>query len=206
MLNNSKFVVGLTGGIGSGKSTVAAIFQACGIEVINADLLAREVVIPGTEALDEIIRRFGAGILDAAGQLNREKLREIIFADQTQRDWLENLLHPLINQLMKTRIENATSVYCILESPLLLESKQHEMVNRILLVDVSHQTQLARTLQRDQSNAETVQAIIAAQLSREERRQKADDIIENESEISALRSAVTELHQHYTKLAKQYDR
>lgn len=205
MLNNSNFVVGLTGGIGSGKSTVAAIFQACGIDIVNADLLAREVVIPGTEALEEIARRFGADILDAAGELNREKLRKIIFADQSQKDWLENLLHPLINQLMKTRLENATSVYCILESPLLLESRQFELVNRILLVDVSQQTQLARTLQRDQSDPATIQAIIAAQLGREERRQKADDIIENESDISALRSAVAELHEHYTKLAKHYE-
>lgn len=205
MLNNSNFVVGLTGGIGSGKSTVAAIFQACGIDVVNADLLAREVVIPGKGALEEIARRFGADILDAAGELNREKLRKIIFADQSQKDWLENLLHPLINQLMKTRLENATSVYCILESPLLLESKQFELVNRILLVDVSQQTQLARTLQRDQGDPATIQAIIAAQLGREERRQKADDIIENESDISALHSAVAELHENYTKLAKHYE-
>lgn len=203
MPNNSKFVVGLTGGIGSGKSTVADIFLTYGIEVINADSLSREAVIPGAEALNEIARHFGEGILEPSGELNRHKLREIIFSDTTEKDWLESLLHPLIRQLMKIRLENSSSVYCILESPLLLETNQHEMVNRILLVDVSEQTQLQRTLQRDQSDAATIQAIIASQVSRENRRRKADDIIENESDIDTLQSRVAELHKYYTGLAKQ---
>lgn len=205
MPNKSNFVVGLTGGIGSGKSTVASNFLSYGVEVINADLLAREVVEPDTEALKEIARHFGEDILDSSGELNRHKLREIIFSDTTQKDWLENLLHPLIGQLMKARLENSRSAYCILESPLLLESNQHEMVNRILLVDVSEQTQLARTLHRDQSDTATIQAIIASQIGREERRRKADDIIENETDISTLQTRVAELHEYYSGLAKQYE-
>ena len=205
MLNNRNFVVGLTGGIGSGKSTVAAMFLAYGIEVVDADQLAREVVNPGTDALQQISKHFGEAILDPDAELNRQKLREIVFSDTAEKDWLEKLLHPLIAELMKTRLENSTSVYCILESPLLLESNQHEMVNRILLVDVSEQIQLSRTLQRDQSNAATIKAIIAAQISREERRKRADDIIENETDIDALQIRVAELHEKYTALAKQYE-
>ena len=203
MPSNSNFVVGLTGGIGSGKSTVAEIFLTHGIEVINADSLSREVVLPGTDALNEISRHFGEGILKPNGELNRHKLRGVIFADTTEKDWLENLLHPLIRQLIKTRLENSSSVYCILESPLLMETNQHEMVNRILLVDVSEKIQLQRTLLRDQSDAATIRAIIASQISRKDRRRIADDIIENESDIDTLQSRVAELHEYYTRLANK---
>ena len=205
MRENSNLVVGLTGGIGSGKSTVAALFIDYGIEVVNADLLAREVVLPGTDALTQIAKHFGADILNATQQLDRHKLREIIFSDDAQKEWLEKLLHPLIAELIKARINSAISPYCILESPLLLESNQHKMVDRILLVDVSEEIQLARTLSRDQSDSVTIRAIIAAQISREKRRLKADDIIENEFDISVLQTRVAELHKYYTSLAKQYE-
>lgn len=202
MTINSKYVVGLTGGIGSGKSTVARIFADLGVDVIDADMLSREVVEPGSEALAKIAGHFGEAILGPGGELNRPMLRETVFADTDQKDWLENLLHPLINQLMKTRLENSTSEYCVLESPLLLETNQHDMVNRILLVDVSERTQLARSVERDQGDPATIRAIIASQISRDQRRQKADDIIDNEPGMDQLLPRVTELHEHYNQLAK----
>lgn len=201
----SNFVVGLTGGIGSGKSTVAEIFAAHGIEVINADQLARDVVDPGSEALEGIASHFGQDILDSSGELKRQRLREIIFSDSSQRQWLEQLLHPLIADLMKSRLANTSSLYCILESPLLLESEQHELADRVLLVDASEENQLARTLRRDQSDSDTIKAIMASQISREDRRKRADDILENDFDIADLQSKVDTLHQHYSKLAKDYE-
>ncbi|PCJ24444.1 MAG: dephospho-CoA kinase [SAR86 cluster bacterium] len=199
---SSTYVVGLTGGIGSGKSTVAAIFQSYGIDVINADSLSREVVVPGSPALEKIAEHFGADIISTDGELDRQRLRQIIFSDNTQKTWLEKLLHPLISELMKNRLENASSTYCILESPLLLETKQHELVNRVLVIDVSEQTQLQRTLKRDQSDSETVQSIIKSQISRELRLQKADDILANEADPQTLHNEVDSLHKQYLTLAK----
>ncbi len=194
-------VIGLTGGIGSGKTTVADEFAKLGVTLIDADLLSREVVEPGTPALAAIAQRFGPTILADNGFLNRAELRQIVFANQDHKIWLEQLLHPLIRELMLARIQSADSPYCILVSPLLLETDQSALVQRVLVVDVSAETQLSRTLQRDSSSAETIKAIMAAQISREARLAKADDVISNDGSMDSLKTKVLTLHNQYLELS-----
>jgi len=197
--------VGLTGGIGSGKSTVASLFEELGIEVVDADLLAREVVEPGTMALRKIAERFGNELIDSDGKLKRSKLREIVFDDPEQKAWLEELLHPPIAELVRSRLASCRSEYCILASPLLLETDQHKFVDRVLVVDVSEQTQLQRTLQRDDSDETLINSIIASQLSRHDRLQRADDIIDNDNDIEDLRTKVAAVHNQYLEFAQAGD-
>jgi dephospho-CoA kinase len=197
------FVVGLTGGIGSGKSTVDSCFRSLGVNIVDADLLSREVVNPGSPALTEITNHFGDDLLMDDGSLDRAQLRTIVFSDTESKDWLENLLHPLIAQLIKERIAASKPPYCILSSPLLLETTQHKLVNRVLVVDVSKQTQLERTLQRDNSSEATIRSIISSQMSRKERLQKADDVLDNEGNIDSLKSRIEALHSRYLELSKK---
>ncbi len=197
-------VIGLTGGIGSGKTTVADEFAKLGVTLVDADLIAREVVEPGAPALDSITARFGADILDENGALNRAALRQIVFAKQEHKLWLEQLLHPLIRELIDSRITQATSPYCILVSPLLLETDQVKLVQRILVVDVSEKIQLDRTLARDRSNVETIKAIIASQLNREARLAKADDVIVNEGSMEELKDKVGALHSLYLDMSRKH--
>lgn len=194
-------VIGLTGGIGSGKSTVAEMFREKGIEVIDADLLAREVVEPGQPALARIADHFGSAVIDGDGSLRRGRLRELVFASPEQRLWLEALLHPLIDRRIRARISECRSAYCVLMSPLLLETAQKDLVDRVLVVDVSKETQLERTLRRDQSSRQTIEAIIAAQTSREQRRLAASDLLSNEGDPADLQYAVERLHRQYLELA-----
>ncbi|MEC9086582.1 MAG: dephospho-CoA kinase [Pseudomonadota bacterium] len=196
------FVVGLTGGIGSGKSTVAGMFAALEIDLIDADVAAREVVAPGTTALAEIVEHFGPDILMADGSLDRRGLRRIIFHQKQEKHWLETLLHPLIRRWLTQQISDRRSAYCLLISPLLLETGQAEMVDRILVVDVSVETQIARTLARDGGEESTVRAIIAAQIGRNQRLEHGDDIIDNDLPLQTLRQRVETLHQQYLTLAK----
>lgn len=195
--------VGLTGGIGSGKSTVAECFARLGVDQVDADQLAREVVLPGSEALQAIAARFGAGVITSDGELNRAALRKIVFADEQQRLWLESLLHPLIGELLKQRLQQCQSAYCLLISPLLLETRQHELVDRVLVVDVSEDTQLRRALKRDGSDENTIRGIMAAQLPRRERLARADDVIDNEPAAETLDSRVAALHERYLELARK---
>jgi dephospho-CoA kinase len=194
-------VIGLTGGIGSGKSTVAELFQRHGIDVIDADLISREVVEPPEPALQAIATHFGQQILDEEGRLRRSALRKLVFSDQAQRQWLEQLLHPLINERIRQRIIDSRSPYCILMSPLLLETHQRALTARILVVDVSRETQLQRTMRRDESPRATIEAIIAAQVPREVRISAADDIIDNNGEASELIEQVNALHARYLSMA-----
>ena len=196
------FVVGLTGGIGSGKSTVAGMFAALEIDLIDADVAAREVVAPGTNALAEIVEHFGPDILMADGSLDRRGLRRIIFHQKQEKHWLETLLHPLIRRWLTQQISDRRSAYCLLISPLLLETGQAEMVDRILVVDVSVETQIARTLARDGGEESTVRAIIAAQIGRNQRIEHGDDIIDNDLPLQTLRQRVETLHQQYLAMAK----
>ena len=196
------FVVGLTGGIGSGKSTVAEMFTALEIDLVDADVAAREVVAPGTPALAEIVEHFGPDILMADGSLDRRELRRVIFHQEQEKHWLETLLHPLIRRWLTQQISDRRSAYCLLISPLLLETGQAEMVDRILVVDVSVETQIARTLARDGGEESTVRAIIAAQIGRNQRLEHGDDIIDNDLPLQTLRQRVETLHQQYLAMAK----
>ncbi len=197
------FTVGLTGGIGSGKTTIARFFLDHNIEVINADQVARKVVEPGTAALLRIKKRFGSEILINEETLNRPLLREKIFKDSNQRIWLESLLHPLIEEKITQLIESAVSQYVILESPLLLETKQHKLVNRILVVDVSPEIQLERAISRDGGSEATIKAIMNSQISRNDRISLADDIINNEQNFQSVQSRLIKFHQNYLNLAKK---
>ena len=196
------FVVGLTGGIGSGKSTVAEMFTALEIDLVDADVAAREVVAPGTPALAEIVEHFGPDILMADGSLDRRELRRVIFHQEQEKHWLETLLHPLIRRWLTQQISDRRSTYCLLISPLLLETGQAEMVDRILVVDVSVETQISRVLARDGGEERTARAIIEAQIGRSQRLKHADDIIDNELPVQSLRQRVQKLHQQYLTMAK----
>ena len=198
------FVVGLTGGIGSGKSAVSDQFQFLGITIADADVAARKVVEPGTEALQRITTHFGADILLADGTLDRAQLRGIVFADAKQRRWLEQVTVPAIMQLLDSTLKNSTSAYSIL----MLSSGrgQHPLIDRHLVVDVSPEVQLARVMARDQNPIDQVKAIMATQPSRQERLDYADDIIVNEGSLEHLKSAVSELHLKYLALSGEpYD-
>ncbi|MCP5326350.1 MAG: dephospho-CoA kinase [Oceanospirillaceae bacterium] len=199
------FVVGLTGGIGSGKTAVTRCFETLGVLVIDADIVAREVVAARTPALQAIAARHGQTILLDDGNLNRAKLREIVFKDPGERRWLEQLTHPLIREGIIHGLQNAKAPYSILVSPLLIESGQAQLCQRILVVDVSRDTQIERTMQRDHNNRQQVEAIINAQISREQRLAHADDVINNEADLALLADTITKLHQTYLILSKQHD-
>ncbi len=196
-----KYIVGLTGGIGSGKSAVASLFRERGIKVIDADIAARKVVEPGTPALQAIAAHFGEDTLQDDGTLDRAALRQIVFDTEAERLWLEQLLHPAIGQWIADELANADSPYAILESPLLLETTQHEMADCTLVVDVEEQTQIDRASARDGNTPEQIKAIIAAQMSRKLRIEKADDVIDNNASLEALLEPVQALHKKYLKLA-----
>jgi dephospho-CoA kinase len=195
-------IIGLTGGIGSGKSEASKRFTERGILVVDADVVAREVVKPGEPALQEIATHFGPDILDADGNLNRAKLREVIFSNPTEKHWLESLLHPIINAEIRRQLAGTTSPYSILASPLLLETRQFQLVDRILVVDASEQHQLERASKRDKNNEAQIKAIMQTQLSRQERCARATDIIQNHGSIDELDVQVEKLHQFYLELAQ----
>ncbi|MGZ0705528.1 dephospho-CoA kinase [Pseudomonas piscis] len=197
---NTPWILGLTGGIGSGKSAAAQHFIYLGIHVVDADHAARWVVEPGRPALEQIARHFGDGVLQADGQLDRAALRQLIFEDPQQRRWLETLLHPLIAEEIASHLARAQSPYAILVSPLLVESGQAQMTQRILVIDAPQQLQIERTLLRDQVSEQQVQAILQAQASREERLRHADDVLVNDRDRAWLHSEVERLHHFYLTL------
>jgi len=194
-------IIGLTGGIGSGKSTVAKEFKALGIDVIDADLVARQVVAPGQNALVEIELFFGAEVIDVNGALDRAKLRDIIFQCEEKKQWLNELLHPLIRESMLTELAQASSQYAILEAPLLFENKLNQYTNYNLVVDVTEQNQIYRATRRDGNNEAQIQAIMNSQLSREARLARADYIIDNNSvDFVVLKHRIKLLHQQFLAL------
>lgn len=197
------YTVALTGGIGSGKSTVADAFSHLGINVIDADILARQVVEPGTAALKAIADHFGPQLITAEGALNRRELRERIFANPDEKAWLNALLHPLIQQETQRQMQQATSPYVLWVVPLLVENKLYTRADRVLVVDVPRETQLSRTMQRDQVSREHAEYILAAQATREERLAVADDVIDNNGTPDAIASDVARLHARYLVLAAQ---
>lgn len=197
----SKLVVGLTGGIGSGKSAVSERFQALGVTVVDADVASRVVVEPGRPALAAIEAHFGPDVIAADGTLNRAALRKLVFEDEGERRWLEGLTHPLINEYIATELVSAESAYAILAHPLLVETGQTRVCHRVLVVDVPEALQVERTMARDDNPEAQVRAIMAAQASREERLAAADDVIVNDSDLAHLDSEVSRLHQLYLELA-----
>ena len=192
-------VIGLTGGIGSGKSTVARMFGALGVHWVDADDVARQVVEPGTQALRAIADHFGKSILQGNGELDRASLRQKVFEDPEQRRWLEGLLHPIIRQELIRQLspEDYNLPYVMLVSPLLLETNQHELVERIVVVDVPEEIQIERTMTRDGNSREQVERILAAQMPRAARREKADAIINNAQPLERVAASVHALHQRF---------
>lgn len=197
------FRVGLTGGIASGKSTVARLFEALGVPVIDSDVLAREVVAPGQPLLGRIAERFGAGVIAKDGSLDRAALRAIVFADPAARADLEQLTHPAIRALMEERSAKARGDYQVLVIPLLVETGGRNSVDRVLVVDCAEELQIRRLQARDGSTYEQARAILAAQASREARLAAADDVVVNDGELGAVRDQVAALHARYKNLARQ---
>ena len=195
------FVVGLTGGIGSGKSAATAIFEKHGIDIVDADEVARDVVKVGSEGLQQIAAHFGETILPEDGSLNRAALREKVFAAEEEKIWLNSLLHPLIRSRMQQLISESTSSYCILSVPLLVENKLTEMCNHVVVVDCPEAMQLERALKRDGSTEQTIKSIMASQASRKERIDAANDVLDNSTTLDALASQVSTLHQKLLSLA-----
>lgn len=196
------YIVGLTGGIGSGKTAVSDRFSELGIKVVDADVCARIVVEPGKPALRSIVEHFGNDVLNPDGSLDRAKLRQIVFADEPARKWLETQLHPLIFDEMWSQLQSAESPYAILVSPLLIEAGQTALCQRVLVVDVPEDIQLARATARDANSAEQIKAIMATQASRSLRLEKADDVITNDSDLATLQQRVDTVHQQYLALAR----
>jgi dephospho-CoA kinase len=193
--------IGLTGGIASGKSTVAQRFVELGIPVIDADESSRTVVASGQPGLAELTKRFGEGILTADGELDRRALRNLVFADPQLRRDLEAILHPLIRVDMEHRASAAAGPYLVMAIPLLVESGSHGQVDRILVVDVDEDMQLRRVMARDSTTLEQARAILQAQAPRAARLKAADDVIVNSGSVSDLRHAVDGLHERYLRLA-----
>ncbi|WP_120997603.1 dephospho-CoA kinase [Stutzerimonas urumqiensis] len=194
------WVLGLTGGIGSGKSAVATCFAELGVLAVDADQVARFVVEPGQPALAEIAGRYGPDILLADGRLDRAALRQRIFQSAEERKWLEQLLHPLIGAEVSARLARAVSPYAILESPLLIESGQFRTVDRVLVVDAPEALQLARAMSRDEAGEAQIAAIMRTQASRDERLRHADDVLVNDGDLGSLRAKVERLHRFYLSL------
>ncbi|HBQ1809062.1 dephospho-CoA kinase [Klebsiella aerogenes] len=197
------YTVALTGGIGSGKSTVADEFAHQGVTVIDADIIARQVVEPGTPALLAIAERFGPQMINDDGSLNRRRLRERIFAHSEDKAWLNALLHPLIQQETRRQMQASTSPYLLWVVPLLVENRLTDKADRILVVDVPKETQIERTIRRDGVSREHAEHILAAQATREQRLAAADDVIENMGSADAVASHVARLHDKYLMLASQ---
>lgn len=195
----ANWVLGLTGGIGSGKSAVSAMFEELGIQVVDADIVAREVVEPGSVGLTKITAHFGDEILTSNGTLDRAKLRAIIFANESQKQWLNNLLHPLIRESMLSQLKQATSNYVILVAPLLFENGLEKYCNHILLIDVPVDVQITRTTARDNVSVELAKQIIASQMSRADKQQKAGDILDNNRPLEEVKTDVQKLHEKYLK-------
>lgn len=196
-------VIGLTGGIGSGKSAAAACFAKRNIPIIDTDQLSRDLTQPGTPALKAIADHFGSGFLLPAGTLDRTALRKHIFRQPEDRRWLEACLHPLIYQTVREAVASCTNApYCIVVIPLLTEFPQNPLISRILVIDASPKTQLSRAKQRDTQAKETLSAILKSQSSREKRLQLADDVIYNEESLAALDQEVEKMHKFYLELSQ----
>ncbi len=194
-------IIGLTGGIGSGKSSVSRVFASLGISVIDADSVARDIVKPGMPALSRIAQEFGPDAIGTDKQLDRQYLRDLVFEDEPARRRLEAIMHPLIRTEMFRRARDITSAYGVFEIPLLVETRQMDIVDRVLVVDCPEELQIERIKQRDQLPEDQIRAIMSAQATRHQRRNQADDIIVNDTSTELLEKHVQELHRKYLELA-----
>ena len=198
------YIVGLTGGIGSGKSTVAAQFAARGIVVVDTDAIARSLTLPGGAAMPAVAATFGPQVVASDGALDREAMRRLVFADPAQRRALEAILHPLIRTEADRQCAAASSPYILLDVPLLVETGAYrDRVQRVLVVDCCEATQIARVMQRNGLAEAEVRAILAAQASRAQRQAAADDLLDNDSDLAALTAQVDRLHSIYLALAEE---
>ncbi|MFK8260292.1 dephospho-CoA kinase [Erwinia sp. AnSW2-5] len=196
-----RYTVALTGGIGSGKSTIANAFAALGIDIVDADVIARQVVEKGQPALTAIHSRFGDDVLHPDGSLNRPALRQKIFSSPEEKRWIDNLLHPLIHAETRQQLALTQSLWCLWVVPLLVENNLQHLADRVLVVDVDRETQLARTMSRDNISREQAENILAAQATRDARLAVADDIIDNCGSPEMVIAHVAELNQRYLTLA-----
>ena len=197
------FCVGLTGSIASGKSTVARFFSELGIAIISADLISRKSTEKGTSNYQKIVTHFGPTIINKEDrQLNRRRLREIIFSNPHEKTWLEQLLHPMIRQEIAKQVTESTSQYCIVEIPLLIDKKNYPYVNRILVVTSPLETQIERIINRDKCTKEQALAIIANQATLSQRLEHADDLLTNDSDTGQLKQNVEQLHYKYLSLSR----
>lgn len=195
------FTVALTGGIASGKTTVEKMFAARGIEVIDADKVAREVVAAGSDGLAQVIAAFGTGVLAADGSLDRAAMRQRVFADAAARQKLEAIIHPRVREVLKQRAAEVSSAYGMLAIPLLVESGDYAWVDRVLVIDLPREIQIQRLLKRDGITPELAESMLAAQASREQRLARADDVIDNSASLDSLEQSVEILHAKYLALA-----
>lgn len=193
--------IGLTGGIASGKSTASRFFHSQGIPVIDADIIARELVAPGQPALQQIIDAFGTDIVDENEQLQRVKLRDIVFNDEQSRHRLEGILHPLIRAEMRHRLQRIDAPYCVLAIPLLVETEQTAMVDRVLVIDTDVELQIDRLRRRDGLDDRTINAMLKAQADRDKRLAIADDVVTNNASLEEFEQQLLKLHQDYLRQA-----
>ncbi|MCX8618589.1 dephospho-CoA kinase [Gilliamella sp. B2923] len=191
------YVVALSGGVASGKSTIANLFAQLGVPIIDADIIARQVVEVGTDALAQIVKHFSTEILLPNGELDRSQLREIIFNNDHERLWLNNLLHPIIHQITQKQIAKQTAPYVIWVVPLLIENNLHQLADRVLMVDVPETLQMERLIYRDKISESLAKRMIRTQVPLAERLSYADDIIVNNGNLASLSEQVNKLHQQY---------
>ncbi len=199
--HNKRFAVGLTGGAGSGKTTVSNLFRDLGVDIVDADEISRELVSRGSPLLSQILDHFGQEVTDVTGGLDRRALRVRIFRDAGAKSWLEALLHPAIREETQRRIETGSAPYVIVVVPLLVESGAYEFVNRMLIVDAPEDAQVARLRRRDDISLELAEQMLAAQASRRQRLDRADDVIDNNMSLSTLAARVRKLHETYLQMA-----
>ena len=195
--------IGLTGGIGSGKTTIAALFAAHGVPVIDADAIAHQLTLPGTPATNWILKLLGPEIAASVGSINRQRLAQRIFSDSEARAQLEKFLHPLIRAEMQRQQKNIDAPYCLLVIPLLLETGQRDMVDRVLVVDVDEESQITRVAARDGRSIREIRAILSTQFDRAQRLKMADDVITNSGDVASLKTQVDALHRIYLALATE---